>query len=388
MPQIAIPAVYMRGGTSRALVFHRHDLPPVRDGKEPVEWNDIFLAAIGSPDLAERQLDGMGGGISSLSKIAVVSPSERHDADVDFTFAQVGIDKPVVGYRGNCGNIISAIGPFAIDEGLMDAQGDKAVVRIHNTNTGKITVASFPLDGGEAAVKGEFSIQGVATRGAAIRLAFREPGGAVTGRLLPTGNASDVLDLPGGPLRMSLVDAANPTVFVSAQELGLSGVETAAELSANTTLRARLEDLRVAAAVRGAIAASEEEARTRLTNLPLLAILAAPIDHAVPGAAIAAGDIDIVTRMISAGQPHKATPLTSAMCLAVAAAIPGTVAHETRRPQSEGSGDLRIGHATGILPVKASIRHQDAEGWFAEEAVVYRTARRLMKGHIYVPGPQ
>lgn len=384
MPQIAIPAVYMRGGTSRALMFHRRDLPEPRDLASPIEWNAIFLAALGSPDPAERQLDGLGGGISSLSKIAVIGPSSRDDADIDFTFAQVGVSKSTVGYRGNCGNIISAVAPFAIDEGLIEARGDTATIRIYNTNTSKIIAATIELDGKQARVGGAFAIQGVSTLGSPVRLAFLSPGGAVTGRLLPTGNSVDGFMLPDGTtISASLVDAANPTVFVAANAVGLRGTETAAEIAANVDAGARLEALRIAAALRGGIASSTEEAMTTVSNLPLVAVISAPIDHAIPGGSVAAGDVDVITRMISAGQPHKATPLTGAMCLAVAAAIPGTIVQQIRR--QELAGDLRIGHATGILPVAASVRVADGIP-FADEAVVYRTARRLMAGVVYIPG--
>jgi 2-methylaconitate cis-trans-isomerase PrpF len=384
MPQIAIPAVYMRGGTSRALVFHRRDLPEPRDIANPTEWNDIFLAALGSPDPAERQLDGLGGGISSLSKIAVIGPPSRHDADIDFTFGQVGVSKASVGYRGNCGNIISAVAPFAIDEGLIPARGETATIRIHNTNTGKIIAATIELDDGNARVDGSFVIQGVSTPGSPVRLAFLSPGGAVTGMLLPTGNAVDDFALPDGTsIKASLVDAANPTVFVAAEAVGLNGTETAAEIAANAAVRDRLDALRIAAALDGKIAASADEARTTVSNLPLVAVISPPKDHVIPGGHVAEADVDVITRMISAGQPHKATPLTGAMCLAVAAAIPGTVVHQIRR--QDLNGDLRIGHASGILPVAAKVRVGD-RGPVAEEAVVYRTARRLMAGMVYIPG--
>lgn len=197
----------MRGGTSKALIFRAGDLPADR-----ADWAPIFLAAMGSPDPAMRQLDGMGGGVSSLSKCCVVGPPSRPDADVDYTFAQVAIDRPEVDYASNCGNMSSAIGPFAVDEGLVaPPAGNEAVVRIHNTNTGKIIVARFPMEDGRAAVTGDLAIDGVAGTGAPIRLDFTDPGGAGTGRLLPTGNLTDRLDVPGlGPLRVTLIDAANP----------------------------------------------------------------------------------------------------------------------------------------------------------------------------------
>src|SRR6185503_1183493 len=203
--QRPIPAVFMRGGTSKAIMFHARDLPQDR-----AAWDDIFTAAMGSPDPYGRQLDGMGGGISSLSKVCVLAPSTRDDADVDYTFAQVQIKEAAVDYRGNCGNMSSAVGPFAVDEGIVRPNGDTAIVRIFNTNTQKIIRSTFPLDDGRAATDGDLTIPGVAGTGAPVRLDFLAPGGATTGRLLPTGHAIDRLDVPGlGPIEVSMVDAAN-----------------------------------------------------------------------------------------------------------------------------------------------------------------------------------
>lgn len=371
-----LPAVYMRGGTSRALFFHRRDLPAAQ-----TDWDPIFLAALGSPDPNGRQLDGMGGGISSLSKIAVIGPPSRADADVDYTFAQVQVDAPVVGYRGNCGNISSAVGPFALEEGLVAATGDAATVRIHNTNTGKIIAARFPLQDGLLAPQGDFALQGIAGTAAPIRLAFLDPGGAATGRLLPTGRALDQLAVPGlGRLAVSLVDAANPVVFLAAAELGLTGGESPAALGTPARL-ADFEAIRVAAAVAMGLVADPEAARSRLRNLPQVALVAAPADAPVAdGSMLPAAAMDVLVRMISAGQPHKATPLTGALCLAVAARIPGSLVQRLARPR-DVSEDLRVAHPSGILPVAARTRLQDGQ-LIAEEAVVYRSARRLMEGRV------
>ncbi|MGX9964905.1 PrpF domain-containing protein [Roseomonas sp. F4] len=373
MRQIRIPAIYMRGGTSRALIFHQKALPADR-----ADWDAIFLAALGSPDPGKRQLDGLGGGISSLSKIAVVGPPTRDDADVDYTFAQVAVDAPVVGYRANCGNISSAIGPFAVEEGLVAASGDTATVRIHNTNTGKIIVSTFPLEDGVPAVEGGLAIDGVAGTGAPVRLGFRDPGGAATGRLLPTGRVRDRLvpDI-GEPVEVSLVDAANPVVFIAATTLGLTGVEVSDALG-ETGIAARLESIRVAAAVAMGLG-SDAEAWTTLRNLPLVCIISPPqAARLASGRALEAGAVDVTVRMISAGQPHKATPLTGAMCTAVAVRVPGSIPAAMLRPGL--AGDVRIGHAGGTLLVAASLR----DG-IAEEVVVYRTARRLMQGEVLVP---
>ena len=371
---ISIPVAFMRGGTSKALVFHARDLPPVHFDDPRTAWSEIFLRALGSPDPTGRQLNGMGGGLSSLSKVAVVGPSTHTDADVDYTFAQVGIGDNVVGYRGNCGNISSAIGPFSVDEGLVYAQDGTATVRIHNTNTGKIIVASFDVVEGRAAVEGRFAIQGVSGTGAPIRLAFQHPGGAATGRLLPTGQAADRLELAGYPrgLPVTLLDVSNHVVFIAAAELGLKGDEAPASLAADPGLLETFEAIRAAAALAMGLVASEAEARTTLKNLPLVAVLSTPRD----------GASDIVTRMISAGQPHKATPLTGAMCLAAAVKLPGTIAHQLARPVAPDA-DVRIAHASGSLPVSATVEER-GNGFAVTEAIVYRTARRLMDGRVYL----
>ena len=212
------------------------DLP-----RDRAQWDEIFLAAIGSPDPYGRQLDGMGGGISSLSKVCVVGPSTRPDADIDYTFAQVQVKEAKVDYSGNCGNMSSAMGPFAVDEGLVKVSGKEALVRIHNTNTKKIIHARFALDDGMAAVDGDLAIPGVAGTGAPVRLEFREPGGATTGKLLPTGNVVDTLDVPGvGKIRASLVDAANACCFLNAADLGLTGIEMPEALDASDELLDKL----------------------------------------------------------------------------------------------------------------------------------------------------
>src|SRR5262244_309456 len=241
MNQRRIRAVYMRGGTSRCLVFHERDLPPAGS-----ERDRILLAALGSPDPYGRQLNGIGGGISSLSKACIIGPASRPDADVDYTFAQVEVSKPVVDYTGNCGNCSSSVGPFAIDERLVRATDGEATVRIHNTNTKKLIIAHVPVADGEAAVDGDFELPGVPGRGARIALDFVDPGGAGTGRLLPTGRTRDVV----AGVEVSCVDATNPVVFVRARDLGLTGTETPQAVDADHDVSARLEKLRVEAAAR------------------------------------------------------------------------------------------------------------------------------------------
>lgn len=369
MTQRRIRAVFMRGGTSRALFFHAEDLPASRPARDR-----ILCAALGSPDPYGRQLDGLGGGISSLSKACIIGPSSLPGADVDYTFAQVDVKSPLVDYTGNCGNCSSAVGPFAIDEKLVPLPGTdfagEVTVRIHNTNTRKLIVAHVPVRDGEAAVEGDFVMPGVPGLGARIALDFLDPGGAVTGRLLPTGRPRDVV----AGLEASLVDATNPMVFVRAPDLGLTGAETPAALDADRALSARLEAIRVEASRLMGVPASPA--------VPKIALVAPPAAFsALDGTAHAAEDADVLARVISMGSCHRAFALTAAMCLAVAARIEGSVVHECARP---GSGDLRLGHPSGILPIAAAVGQRQGQPW-AERVTVYRTARRLMEGFIRIP---
>jgi 2-methylaconitate isomerase len=379
MKQLKLRAVFMRGGTSKAIMFRAGDLPADRSA-----WPALFLGVLGSPDPYGRQLDGMGGGISSLSKICVIGPPTRPDADVDYTFAQVSVTQAVVDYSGNCGNMSAAVGPFAVDEGMVAGRGDDAVVRIHNTNTGKIIVARFAIDGGLAAVDGGLVLPGVAGTGAPVRLDFMEPGGAGTGKLLPTGNTADHIDVPGvGRIEASMVDAANPCVFVAAQSMGLSGVEMPAELEANRRVLQALETVRVTASLRMGIAASIEEASGK-PSIPKVAIVTGPREAVtLAGEQIAERDADVTVRMISIGQPHRAVPLTGAMCLAVAARLPGSVVSRVARRGASGDASVRIAQPSGVTVVDALVR-KEGDSWFAQQTTVYRTARRLMEGVVFV----
>jgi 2-methylaconitate isomerase len=384
--QVALPACYVRGGTSRAVIFHREDLPPLDPTGDYSKWNPTFLAAMGSPDPGKRQLDGFGGGISSLSKVAVISPSSHPEADVDYLFGQVGVDAAVVGYRANCGNISSAVGPFAVDEGLVKVAGQEARVRIHNVNTGKIIVSTFRVTDGYAAVEGDFALQGVAGTGSPIRLAFQHPGGAATGKLLPSGQACQRLDIPGvGPLTVSLVDAANPVVFVRGEELGLDFAIGPKALADSPSWLERFEAIRIAAAVAMGLVEREEEARTTLRNLPMVSIIYPPREIAtLAGEILAASSCDVVSQVISAGSPHLATPLTGAMCLACASVVPGTVVAEIAGAAAAGARPLRIGHPSGVIDLSPVVK-RDGESVTVEEVAIYRTARRLMEGHVLVP---
>ncbi|MFM2150713.1 MAG: hypothetical protein RLZZ187_3019 [Pseudomonadota bacterium] len=380
MPQRAIPAVFMRGGTSKAIMFHASDLPADR-----AEWDAIFMAALGTPDPNGRQLNGMGGGVSSLSKICVLGPPTRDDADIDYTFAQVLIREARVDWKGNCGNMSSAVGPFAIDEGLVRPTGDTATVRIHNTNTRKIIRATFPLENGQAKVVGDLAIPGVAGTGAPVRLDFLAPGGATTGRLLPSGRVVDVLDVPGfGPIEASLVDAANAGAFIRARDVGLTGRELPDELDANPEMLKLLDAIRRQASVRMGIA-PDIEAACSISTVPYIGFVSPPAAApTLSGETIAAEAIDLTARIISNGQPHRALPLTGSLCTAVAARIAGSVVAECL-PPGVADGPLRIGMPSGILTVGADVAQEDG-AWVARSGSFYRTARRLFDGRVWIPG--
>lgn len=379
--QLRIPAVFMRGGTSKAIILHARDLP-----EDEAERHRIFLRAIGSPDSGRRQLDGLGGGVSSLSKICVIGPPTRPDADVDYTFIQIPVTGDVPDYSANCGNMSSAIGPFCVEEGLVSTDDGETVIRIHNTNTSKIIESRFQVQDGLPLVEGDFVNPGVSGSGAPIQLDFLDPGGAGTGRLLPTGTVLDTLDDPilDGPVTASLVDATNAVVFVHAETMGLTGYETPDDIEARGDVMARLEAIRCVASVRVGLAPDTNAART-LAGSPKIAMVAAPRGYvSTAGEEIAADDFDIAVRMISMGQAHRAVTLTGAMCTGVAAGIAGSCVADTAGSEL---GDLvRIGHSSGVMPVKAQVLKDDT-GWQVERATVFRTSRRLMEGSVLVPPP-
>jgi len=377
MKQLKIPAVFMRGGTSNAVVFNAKDLPRDRS-----QWDAIFLAAIGSPDPYGRQLDGMGGGVSSLSKVCVVGPPTRPDADIDYTFAQVQVKEARVDYGANCGNMSSAMGPFAVDEGLVKASGPDALVRVHNTNTKKIIWSKFPIDDGQAAVDGDLAIPGVAGTGAPVKLEFREPGGATTGKLLPTGNVADTLDVPGyGKFRVSMVDAANACVFARAADLGIKGTELPDEIDANPELLKKLAAIRVAASVAMGVTKNAGDAAKR-ASVPFVGFVSQPQDSkTLTGETTKAAQVDLTGRMMSNGQPHRALPLTASLCMAVAARLPGSVVHEATRATDNPEAEIRIAMPSGVLTVAASVRKLEGQ-WHAEQGAFYRTQRRMFEGQV------
>jgi 2-methylaconitate isomerase len=382
--QNRIKAVFMRGGTSKAVVFRRQDLPA-----DPAAWDVIFLAVMGSPDPNGRQLDGMGGGLSSVSKVCVVGPATRPDADIDYTFAQVSVKENAVDYSGNCGNMSSAMGPFAVEEGFCEAPRDgEAVVRIHNTNTGKIIVSRFPMRGGVPEVDGDLAIDGVAGTAAPVRLEFTDPGGAKTGRLIPTGRARDSLHVPGlGRIEATMVDAANPCVFIDAASLGKAGTELPDAIERDADCLAALEAIRCAASVAMGLT-PDLAAAARVASVPKVAMVAAPRETStLSGRVLGRNDMSILIRMISVGQLHRAIPITGATCLAVAARVEGSIPHALA---AGPDGPIAIAHPSGIVTVDSHVDHAgDPARAHAAFGAVYRTARKLFEGHVfYRPRPE
>ena len=375
MDQAFIPAVFLRGGSSKGVFFHAKDLPQDR-----AKQDAIFLSVLGSPDPYGRQLDGMGGGISSLSKAVIIGPPTHPDADVDYTFAQVAVDRPLVDWSSNCGNLSSAVGPFAVDEGLVRASDGEALVRIHQVNTKRIIHARFLVRGGRAATEGDFAMAGVSGTGARIRLDFLTPGGGATGRLLPTGDAMDVLEHDGRQYRATLIDAANACVFLDARELGLTGTESPDAIEANPATMALLDALRRQAAVRMRLAATPAAAPLAI---PKVAVVSAPAAYrALDGVTIGADTHDIAVRMISMERAHRAVPLTGGMALGVACRITGSLPQTIALASRDD--EVRLANPSGILSVGAEVRRTD-DGWVADSAVVFRSARRLMQGAVAVP---
>jgi probable AcnD-accessory protein PrpF len=384
MTQRKIPAVYMRGGTSKGLFFHAGVLPA-----EPELRDRILLRAIGSPDPYGKHIDGMGGATSSTSKVVIVSRSDRLDCDVEYRFGQVAIDGPVIDWSGNCGNLTTAVGPFAISEGLFPASREgTAVVRLWQANIGKRIIAHVPVHNGEVVEEGDFELDGVTFPAAEIRLEFLDPGGGAgdaDGPMFPTGRPVDTLDVPeAGRFEATLINAGNPTIFVEARTLGLSGVELQDEVNGHVVLLARCERIRSHAAVRMGLSASAAEATRQRPHTPKLAFVAPPRDYtASSGKAVAAGAIDLTARILSMGKLHHAMTGTGAVALAAAAAVPGTIVDRVRNGRST-DGRVRFGHPSGTLSVGAQAELRDGV-WSVTRVTMSRTARRLMEGAICVP---
>ena len=390
VPQVKIPATYMRGGTSKGVFFRLQDLPEA--AQQPGKARDaLLLRVIGSPDPYGKQIDGMGAATSSTSKTVIVSKSTRPDHDVDYLFGQVSIDKPFVDWSGNCGNLSAAVGPFAITNGLVDAsrvpQNGVAVVRIWQANIGKTIVAHVPITNGAVQETGDFELDGVTFPSAEVQLEFLDPAAeeeGAGGSMFPTGKLVDNLEVPGiGTLKATMINAGIPTIFVNAEAIGYTGTELQEAINGDAKALAMFETLRAYGALRMGLIKNVDEAATR-QHTPKVAFVAKPKDYtASSGKPVQAGDVDLLVRALSMGKLHHAMMGTAAVAISTAAAIPGTLVN-----LAVGGGErnaVRFGHPSGTLRVGAEAQLVDGE-WVVKKAIMSRSARVLMEGFVRVPG--
>ncbi|MDR3591610.1 MAG: PrpF domain-containing protein [Negativicutes bacterium] len=367
----------VRGGTSKGVFIMKNELP-----RDPAKRDAVIRAIYGSPDV--RQIDGLGGADVLTSKLAIISPSTREDADVDYTFGQVSFETDFVDYGGNCGNISSAVGPFAIDEGLVEPVEPVTTVRIHLTNSNNILIAEVPVKDGKAMVEGDFAIDGCPGTGAKITLDWSDVTGGVTGRLLPTGNAKDVIEVDGVKYTVSIVDAGNPVVFIHAGDLKMKGTESPAEIEANKPLMETIEKIRGQATVMCGMVDKPEEAKFKSPYAPFFAIVSPPADYrTISGGEVKAGNVDLVSRLLFMLKMHKTYPVTGTVATGAAVRVPGSVAWEVLREEAKSRVTVNIGHPGGIIPVEAEGGTVDGQVKVTRLGV-YRTARRIMDGHVYV----
>ena len=368
-----LPCMIIRGGTSKGLYFLEKDLP-----KEQAERDQVLLKVMGSPDM--KQINGLGGATSVTSKVAIIKVSSRPDADVDYTFAQVSVDKPLVSYKGNCGNISSGVGPFALERGLVPLKEPMTPVRIYNTNTGKIIEAEVQVENGAVKYEGDFKIAGVKGSASPVKLKFMHPAGTISKELLPTGHAVDELDVPGfGKVQVSIVDAANPLVFVKAADLGLKGTELPAELDADPAKLDLLEKVRGLAAVKLGLIKDYTKSAWETPGIPKMTFVAEPHDYLTAnGQSIKENQIDLLSRMMSMQKTHPTYAMTGAMCTAAAAVVPGSVVAQVLRKDAD-TQFIRIGHPDGILEagVDYSLKDNKVE---VEDTFGFRTANLLLDG--------
>ena len=386
-PQIRIPAVYMRGGTSKGVFFSLQDLP--EPSQVPGDLRDaLLLRVIGSPDPYGKHTDGMGGATSSTSKTVILSPSDSPEHDVDYLFGQVSIDQPFVDWSGNCGNLSAAVGPFAIMSGMVDADripsNGTAMVRIRQMNIGKTILAHVPITDGSVQETGDFELDGVTFPAAEVCLDFMDPADTGGEALFPTGNLVDQLDVPGvGTLRATMINAGIPTVFLDARELGYNGTELQSDINGDTAALERFETIRAHGALRMGLIDTLGEAAGR-QHTPKVAFVAAPADYvASSGRPVAAADVDLLVRALSMGVLHHAMMGTAAVAIGTAAAIPGTLVN-----LAAGGGERNavcFGHPSGMLRVGAEAELKNDE-WSVSKVSMSRSARVLMEGWVRVPG--
>jgi probable AcnD-accessory protein PrpF len=389
-PQIKIPAVYMRGGTSKGVFFRLQDLPEA--AQVPGAARDaLLLRVIGSPDPYGKQIDGMGGATSSTSKTVILSRSSKPDHDVDYLFGQVAIDKAFVDWSGNCGNLSAAVGAAAINGGLVDAaripEDGVAIVRIWQANISKTIIAHVPVTNGEVQETGDFELDGVTFPAAEVQLEFMNPAAeeeGAGGSMFPTGNLVDDLEVPGiGSFKATMINAGIPTIFLNAEELGYKGTELQDAINGDAQALKKFETIRAHGALRMGLIKHLDEAATR-QHTPKVAFVAKPVDYvASSGKKVAAGDVDLLVRALSMGKLHHAMMGTAAVAIGTAAAITGTLVN-----LAAGGGErsaVRFGHPSGTLRVGAEAAKVDGE-WTVTKAVMSRSARVLMEGWVRVPG--
>lgn len=387
IPQIRIPATYIRGGTSKGVFFKLDDLP--ERARVPGEARDrLLLRVIGSPDPYGKQIDGMGGATSSTSKTVIVSRSAQPGHDVDYLFGQVSIDQAFVDWTGNCGNLSAAVGPFAINAGLVDSArvptNCTAVVRIWQANIGKTIIAHVPITEGVPQETGDFELDGVTFPAAEVQLDFVDPADETGGSMFPTGNLVDDLEVPGvGTLKVTLINSGIPTIFVDASAIGFAGTELQDDINSDPKTLAMFETIRAHGAVRMGLIARPEDAASR-QHTPKVAFVAKPRSYtASSGKAVEAGEIDLLVRALSMGKLHHAMMGTAAVAIGTAAAIPGTLVN-----LAAGGGAreaVRFGHPSGTLRVGAAAAQVNGQ-WTVTKAIMSRSARIVMEGWVRVPG--
>lgn len=385
MTQLRIPAVYMRGGTSKGVFFNPADLPA-----DPAARDRILLRVIGSPDPYGKHIDGMGAATSSTAKVVLISKSSQPDCDVDYLFGGLAVDKSTIDWSGNCGNLTAAVGPYAISMGLVQAPADGwATVRIWQANINKKIIAHVPMQNGEVQEEGDFELDGVTFPAAEIKLEFIDPGAdegeGEGGSMLPTGHVVDQLVVPGvGTFEVTLINAGLPTIFVAAESLGFKGTELQPDINPHPEILARIEKIRNYGAVAMGLAATPEEA-ARTAHTPKVSFVARSQTYtASDGRVVRAEDIDLLARVFSMGPLHHAMTGTGAVAIAAAVAIPGTIPNLLARKQPDGR--VRFGHPSGTLSVGAEAREVDGQ-WVVSKAMMSRSARRLMEGWVRVPDP-
>ena len=389
-PQINIPATYMRGGTSKGVFFRLQDLPAA--AQVPGAARDaLLLRVIGSPDPYGKQIDGMGGATSSTSKTVILSKSTKAGHDVDYLFGQVAIDKPFVDWSGNCGNLSAAVGSFAIANGLVDAaripHNGVAVVRVWQANIGKTIIAHVPVTNGAVQETGDFELDGVTFPAAEVKLEFLDPAAeeeGAGGSMFPTGQLVDDLDVPGiGTLRVTMINAGIPTIFVDADAIGYKGTELQDAINGDPVALARFETIRAHGALRMGLISHLDEAAKR-QHTPKVAFVARPASYvSSSGKQVKAEEIDLLVRAMSMGKLHHAMMGTAAVAIGTAAAIPGTLVNLAAGGGEKSS--VRFGHPSGTLVVGAEATQVDGD-WSVTKAIMSRSARVLMEGFVRVPG--